>query len=171
MLLSLCWAFLAYTYCGIAPCLLYHNILIDIIIEEHICQCCCKARNPSSFFYPNSCDYFSAFSGGAGWRTAKQVMYHVYLGTNTKTKLLSTRTTTFVFKEKKCSIFIYVILTFHHERHLVKWKVFSFESISRKSYGCQNKSLRALSSGIRIGSEKLAGETRELLMRLFIKLF
>ena len=67
---------------------------------------------------------------------------------------------------KKCSIFIYVILTFHHERHLVKWKVFSFESISRKSYGCQNKSLRALSSGIRIGSEKLAGETRELLMRL-----
>ena len=60
----------------------------------------CKQSQKSFLFYPNSCDYFSAFSGGAGWRTAKQDMYHVYLGTNTKTKLLSTRTTTFVFKEK-----------------------------------------------------------------------
>ena len=138
--------------------LLYHNILIDIIIEEHICQCCCKARNPSSFFYPNSCDYFSA----SGVLASHVPMYHV---------LTTTYYAPLLYLKKKCSIFIYVILTFHHERHLVKWKVFSFESISRKSYGCQNKSLRALSSGIRIGSEKLAGETRELLMRLFIKLF
>ena len=32
----------------------------------------CKQSQISLLFYPNSCDYFSAFCGGAGWRTAKQ---------------------------------------------------------------------------------------------------